>query len=89
MQKLILIILFSLPKAQNYIPVVTLSAKANSKLSTLLSKLLERPVYWNEYKRKSENKNATNQYRYFLKENLVEVNRVFAVVYFNRDNDVK
>ena len=32
------------------VPVVTLSAKDNQKLSKLLSKGFERSVYWNEYK---------------------------------------
>ena len=48
------------------IPVVTLLAKDNQKLSKLLSKGFERSVYWNEYKTKSENENTTNKYRYFL-----------------------
>ena len=50
--------------------MVTLSA-------TLLSKVLERSVYWNEYKTKSENINTVNKYRYFLKSNFVGVNRLF------------
>ena len=46
-----------------YVPVVTLSAKDNQKLSKLLSKGLGRSVYWNDYKTKSENKNRTSEYR--------------------------
>ena len=49
-----------------YVPVVTLSAKDNQKLSILFSKGFKRLVYWNEYKTKSENKNIVNEYRYFL-----------------------
>ena len=52
----------------------TLSAKDNQKLSKLLSSRFERSVYWNEYKTKSENKNTTNEYRYFLKSNFVCIN---------------
>ena len=33
-----------------YVPVITLSAKVNQKLSKLLSKQFEISVYWNEYK---------------------------------------
>ena len=43
------------------------------KLSKLLSKRFERLVYWNEYKTKSESKNATKEYRCFLKSNLLGV----------------
>ena len=43
----------------------------------------------NIYKTKSENKNATNDYRYFLKSNFVEVNRLFVLVYTNQDNNAK
>ena len=66
-----------------------LSAKENQKLSKLLSKGFERSVYWNEYKTKSENKNTTNEYRYFNKSNFVGFNRSFALICLNRDNDVK
>ena len=44
-----------------YVPVGTLSARDNQKLSKSLSKGFERSVYWNEYKTKSENKNMTNE----------------------------
>ena len=54
-----------------YVPVVTLSARGNQKLSKLLRKGSERSVYWNEYKTKFENKNTTNEIRYFLESNLV------------------
>ena len=57
---------FTIKEAKLYIPLVTSSAKDNQELSKFLSKGLERSVYWNEYKTKSENKNTTNEYRYFL-----------------------
>ena len=47
--------LFLLSKTQNYVSVVTLSARDNQKVSKLLSKGFERSVYWNEYKIKSDN----------------------------------
>ena len=31
----------------------------------------------------------TNEYRSFIELNFVEVNRLFVLVYLNRDNDVK
>ena len=30
-----------------------------------------------------------NEYRYFIESNFVGVNRLFVLVYLNRDNDVK
>ena len=58
-------IIFNTKDSKLYVPVLTLSARNNQKLSQLLSKAFERSVYWNEYKTKSENKNITNEYRYF------------------------
>ena len=57
--------IFNTKDSKLYVPVLTLSARNNQKLSQLLSKGFERSVYWNEYKPKSENKNITNEYRYF------------------------
>ena len=42
--------------------ILSLSAKDNQRLSKFLSKGFERSVYWNEYKRESENKNTTNEW---------------------------
>ena len=64
-----------------YVHVVTLSARDNQKLSKLLSERFKRPVYWNEYKTKSEIKNTTIEFRYFLESNFVGVNRLFVSVY--------
>ena len=82
-------IIFTIKDTKLYVPVVTLSARDNQKLSKLFSKGFGRSVYWNEYKTKSENKNATNEYRYFLKSNFVEVNRLFVLVYTNEANNAK
>ena len=65
---------------------MTLSARDNQELSKLLSKGFERSFYWNGYKTKSENKNTTNEYRYFLKSSFVGVNRLFVSVYANQDD---
>ena len=68
-------IIFTIKDTKLHVPVVTLSARDNQKLSKLLRKLFERSVYWNKYKTKSENKNTANEYRYFLELNYVGVNR--------------
>ena len=75
-------ITFTIRDAKLYVPVVTLSSKR-------LRKRFERSVYWNDYKSKSENKNMTNEYRYFLESNFVGVNRSFVSVYSNQDVDFK
>ena len=64
-------------------------SKRQSKLTKPLSKGFERSVYWNEYKTKSEDKNATNEYRYFLKLNFVRVNRLFGLADTNTDDNAK
>ena len=45
-------IIYIIKYAKLYVPVVTLSAKDNQKLSKSLSKEFERSVYWDEYKTK-------------------------------------
>ena len=82
-------IIFTIKDTKLHVPFVTLSARDNQKLSKLLSKGFERSVYWNEYKRKSENKNPTNEYRYFLESNFVEVSRLFVLVYSSQDDAYK
>ena len=82
-------IIFTIKGTKLYVPLVILSARDNQKLSKLFSKVFERSVYWSEYKKKSENKNTTNEYRYFLKSNFFGVNRLFALVYSNQHADSK
>ena len=59
--------------------LLSLYQQNTTKNHQLLFKGFERLVYWREYKTKSENKNATNEYRYFLESNFVGDNRVFAL----------
>ena len=82
-------IIFIITNTKLYVPVVTLSTKDNKKLSERLSKGFERTVYQNEHETKRETKNITNKYRYFLESNFVRVNRLFVLIYLNRNNDVK
>ena len=82
-------IIFTIKDTKLYLPVVSLSARENQKLSDLLSKGFGRSVYWNECKTKSENKNTTNEYRYFLESDFVGVNRLFVLVHLKEDDNVK
>ena len=59
-------IIFTIKDKELYVPVVTLSARDNQKLSKLLSKGFERSVYWNEHKTKRDDKNMANEFRYFV-----------------------
>ena len=61
---LIVIILFLFIKdTKLYVSAVTLAETDNHKLSKRLIKALERSIYWNEYKGKSETKTTTNEFR--------------------------
>ena len=82
-------VIFTIKDTKLYVPVVTLLARDNKKLSKLLRKGSERSNYWNQYKTKSETKTTTNEFRYFIESNCVRVNRLFVLVYLNRDSDVK
>ena len=82
-------IIFSRKDTKLYVPVVTLLAKDNQKLSKLLGKGFERSVYWNEYKTKSDNKNTTNKYRYFLESAFAGISRLFVLVYTNQNANGK
>ena len=79
-------IIFTMRSTKLYVPVVTLPASDNQKLSKLLSKGFERSVYWNKYKTKSENKNTTNEFGCFLESNFVGVNRLLVLVYPDQNN---
>ena len=80
---------FTIKDTNLYVPILTLSAKYNQKLSKLLSKGFKRSVYWNKYETKSENKNMRNKFRYFVESNFLGVNRLFVLVYLNWNNDIK
>ena len=67
-----------------YVPVVTLSAKNNQTQSKRITKGFERSLYWNQYKTKRENKNITNEYKYFLESNFVGVSGLLVLVYLNK-----
>ena len=82
-------IIFTMKDTKLYAPIVTLSEKASQKLSKRFSKWFGRSVYWNEYKTKSEIKDTTNEYKYFLKSKFAGVSRWFVLLYINWNNDVK
>ena len=52
---------FTVKDTKLHVPLVTLSAEDNQKLSKLLREGFTSSVYWNEYKTKSETKNMTDE----------------------------
>ena len=54
-----------------------------------LALCLNESLYWNEYKTKSQNKNTTNEYWYFLDQNFLGVTKLFVLVYLNQDDNAK
>ena len=78
-------IIFTINNTKSNVPVVTLLAKDNQKLSKLLSKGFERLVYWNEYKTKRDNRYKTYEFKSFPESNFVAVNRLFVLAYTNED----
>ena len=82
-------IIFTIKDTKFYVPVVTLSAKDNKKLSKSLNIGLEKSRYWNEYKTKSENINTISEYRYFLELKFAGFIRLLVLIYSIQDNDSK
>ena len=64
-------IILTIKDTKLYVPVVTLSARNNQKLSKLLSKGFKRSVYWNDYKTQSQKKNTANEYKYFRQSSFI------------------
>ena len=86
---------FKITDAKCYVPIVTLSAEDNVKLSKLLSKGFKRTVYWNEYKvigNKIVEIAANNEEEYIgelLDSSWQGVKRLFVPTYNNKEGDNK
>ena len=80
---------FKTTDAKLYVPIVTLSAEDNVKLSRSLSEGFKRPIYWNEYKvipNKIVEIAANNGEKYIrelLDSSYQRVKRLFVLVYDN------
>ena len=80
---------FRITDAKLYVPIVTLSAEHNSKLSKLLNEGFKRPIYWNEYKvtpNKIAEIAAVNEEKYIrelLDSSCQGVKRLFVLAYDN------
>ena len=86
---------FKITDAKLYVPIVTLSAEDNAKLSKLLGEGFKRPVYWNKYKvidNKIVEIAADNEEKYIrelLDSSWQGVKRLFVLVYNNNEGNNK
>ena len=84
---------FKITDAKLYVPIVTLSAEDNAKLSKLLREGFKRPIYWNEYKvipNKIVEIAAVNEEKYIrelLDSSCQGVKRLFVLAYNNTAGD--
>ena len=80
---------FEITDAKLYVPIVTLSAEDNAKLSKLLGEGFKRSIYWNKYKvidNKVVEIAANNEEKYIrelLDSSYQGVKRLFVLVYDN------
>ena len=75
---------FAITDIKLYVPIVTLSAEDNAKLSKLLSDGFKRPIYWNKYKVIPNKTYAANSYiRELLDSSYQGVKRLFVLAYDN------
>ena len=80
---------FTITDAKLYVPIVTLSAEDNAKLSKLLSEGFKRPVYWNKYSVIAEKSyNANVLIRVSIDPSCQGINRLFVLAYEGGDNRV-
>ena len=86
---------FKITDAKLYVPIVTLLAEDNAKLSKLLSEGFKRTVYWKEYK-VIDNKiveiaadNGEKPIRELLDSSWQGVKRLFVLAYNNKEGDNK
>ena len=75
---------FAITDTKLYVPMVTLSAEENVKLSKLLGKGFKRPIYWNQYKVIPNKTYAANGYIIKLFGSSYQgVKRLFVLAYDN------
>ena len=84
---------FKITGAKLYVPIVTLSAEDNAKLSKLLGEGFKRSIYWNKYKvidNKIVEIAANNEEKYIrelLDSSYQGVKRLFVLAYDNTADD--
>ena len=77
---------FKITDTKLYVPVVTLSAEYNKKLSDLLKTGFKRTIKWNKYRSEMSFQVANNNLNYLIDPTFTNVNRLF-VLSFKKDDD--
>ena len=86
---------FKITDAKLYVPISTLSAEDNKKLSKLLSNGFKRSIYWNKYKKidnilvETAANNEDKYIRELLDSSYQGVKRLFVLAYNNTAGDNK
>ena len=76
--------IFAMTDAKHYVPIVTLSAEDNAKLSKLLGEGFKRSIYWNKYKViPDKTYNANDSIRELLDSSCQGVKILFVLAYDN------
>ena len=84
---------FEITDARLYVPIVTLSAQDNAKLSKLLGEGFKRSIYWNKYKVidngvvEIADNNEEKYIRKLLDSSYQGVKRLFALAYYNTEGN--
>ena len=85
--------IFEITDTKFYVPIVTLSAENNAKISKLLGKGFKRQFHWNKYK-VIDNKiveiadnNEEKYIREFLDSSYQGVERLFVLAYYNTEGN--
>ena len=80
-------LIIDIPIILSLLSQTQITARDNENLLKPLSNRFDTPVCLNEYETKSENKNKTNEFRYFPESNFAGFNKLFVLVYPNRNAD--
>ena len=84
---------FKITDAKPFVPIVTLSAEDNAKLSKLLSEGFKRSIYWNKYKVidnilvEIAANNEEKYIRELLDSSYQGVKRLFVLAYYNTEGN--
>ena len=79
--------IFTITDAKLYVPIVTLSAEDNAKLSKLLTERFKRRVYWNKYKITPSKTYDEDDQRELSDSSYQGVKRLFVLAYRDKGGD--
>ena len=77
---------FKIKDCKLYVPVVTLSAENDNKLSEQLKTGFKRTIKWNKYRSEMSNQTKNNNLNYLIDPAFTNVNRLFVLTFENEDD---